>query len=448
MTDLNARWIKKDEDSLYADLLTGKLSVKCDPLNAIVKSSNGIKIKTQGITLDLLDDEIKQTTVSPNILSDTKYFRGICNQELNTSKNILTAFNYPWYPVNFINGTVGNGTVKIVTLDYLAPNLIGFQGDLNKAMSISLLGADFRVLILDIHLTNNQTNGDIGGLSLLGQGDYKFTGYNRGEFPIQLSAFVNVISATGDIRLYLLQDIISTHIHITSDLVGEGWKYITANNTKFRKSLKSYFYGLGHMKVAIALPYAGIGFHNKRFIYANSVGRYMFDYDLMPNGYTFKYSQGYYQGINAGNIDGYASNTYDDDTNNLDIEVITGFQTGYKAGFKQGQNQKIIYDNGYSAGNTKGGSDYTNTNPYNDIITNTNTFYQDGYLHGYEDGWTSAGGDSAYNVGNSIGNTNGSTDCTNSNPYNNSVEMLNPNYISGYEVGYLNGWTSSGCSIP
>jgi hypothetical protein len=391
MTEINARWIKKDDESLDADPVNSNLMVKCAPEGPIERYITGIRIKNKGIANEHLSDEVKQTTVASNILSDTKYFKGVCDGEIETSKDIITAFKYPWDQVGFINGTTGAGTVRIINLSQLDTYQVEFDEDLDKATPQSFINADFRVLLLDVEITANQSDGSTGMISLLSQGNYNFSGYNRGEFPIQISAFVNVVSVTGNIQLHLLENITSNYLSITSDLIDSGWQYLTHIDTKFRRSIKSYFVGIGRMVVGIALPYAGIGYHNKKYVYANSLGRYMFDYDLMPNGFTFNYSKGYNLGISSGNTDGYDNNTYDDDTDELNIETITGFQVGYKAGYTQGKNQKILYDTGYSDGDTQGDNDCTGTDPFDDSTANTNIFYINGYEAGYLNGWTTAG---------------------------------------------------------
>ena len=454
MTNMNARWIKKDENSLDVDLLTGELSVKCDPNGPIEKSTDGIKIKDATITENLLDADVFQTSVTPNIISDARYFHGICSDTVNTPYNILStsAFTYPWSEFEFMNGTTGSGNVEVVDLDNLLNHSINHGGDLEKAVSeyddgrIGFSG-DFNVLFLNVQITSGQSNGMTGMVSLLSQGNYTFSGNSKGEFPIQLSLFANVVSVTGTMAFYMTS-LTREHIKLSKNEEGLGWVYHYVNHQNLVGRLRFYFMGIGRMQVAIALPYAGYGKHGSNYVFANSLGRYMFDHDLMPNGQTFNYNVGYKLGVSNGYDDGYANNSFDDNSLYLKIESITGYQVGYKAGYTQGQNYLNIYNTAYAAGETEGSADFINTDPYDDSTSETEEKYILGYQSGYLAGWVTAGGDTPYDMGYAAGEIKGIADCTNTDPYEDSTTETNSDYIIGFQDGYIAGWIATGCTSP
>jgi hypothetical protein len=221
--------------------------------------------------------------VTPNMLVDTKQFTKLCGGEVDTEVDLISAHGTPWSTFLY-NGTEGSGTLKIVTLDNLAEEGMALGDDLLRATNESLYGAVFRVALFDVTITSNMSDGNDGRFFVLNQGCPRFTGWNRGEFKTQSSCFTYVLEHSGDIRFYPHSNMPASVV-VNSNDAGKGWVYKQASRTGWGGCHQPFFIGMGHMKVALALPYIGFGDHQDRFIWAGSVGRYS-HFDHLSSEFT------------------------------------------------------------------------------------------------------------------------------------------------------------------
>ncbi|MDU9050629.1 MAG: hypothetical protein Q3M30_17415 [Candidatus Electrothrix sp. Rat3] len=225
-----------------------------------------------------LDDYITvRLPVTPNLLQDTKHFDKICKGEKNKSVEIIAAHSSPWSS-RLYDGTQGSGSVKVVTVDQLENEGIPFGGDLARAANSPggerpFYGTDFNVLLLDVTVTADRSNGYSALFLVLNQGCPTFTGWGKGEFTTQSAVFFNCLDQSGDI-VFSPHSNMPASVDVTKEDVGKGWTYRQATRTGFGGCHQPRFTGKGRMKVAIALPYIGYGDHKGRFVWAGSVGRY------------------------------------------------------------------------------------------------------------------------------------------------------------------------------
>lgn len=214
--------------------------------------------------------------VSPNMLFDTKRFTRLCGGKTNTETDIITAHSSPWGAA-WYGGTQGKGTVKVVTIDKLAAE--GFQvgGDLARAVGDKypggFYGSDFCAAVFDVTISSNCTDGTEGFALVLNQGCQSFTGWSRGEFITEASCFVNVISRTGNI-VFAPHSNLPAGVDAAGAELGKGWIYKRASRQGWGGCHQPRFYGIGSIKVALALPYIGFGDHGNNYVWAGSVGRY------------------------------------------------------------------------------------------------------------------------------------------------------------------------------
>jgi len=239
-----------------------------------VASAKGLENKVDGF----INKGTQNFPVTPNLIADTKHWRMINGGEVNVEKSLAESHQSPWRWF-WHSGGSGIAKLKVVTLNKLNENGIGYGGDLRRVTNSNFYGSDFRILIIDVKFTEN------GSLYILNQGCPRFTGWSKGEFQTQSSVFVNLIQSTGDIK-YSAVDNAFARIDVDSNILGEGWKYLHANKKGFGGCHQPRFTGKkgSHMRVAIALMYAGYGNHEGNFIYANSIGRYSHDTDNIANG--------------------------------------------------------------------------------------------------------------------------------------------------------------------
>jgi hypothetical protein len=127
--------------------------------------------------------------------------------------------------------------------------------------------------------------GDTPRLYVLNQGAEKFTDWDAGAFKVQASCFVNVLEQSGDIAFQASANA-APKIEATAALAGEGWKFQRASRLGFGGHHQPNFFGTGHMKVALALPYWAPGDHGDIAIFASSGGRWTHG-DRLPSGVKF-----------------------------------------------------------------------------------------------------------------------------------------------------------------
>ena len=243
-----------------------------------------------------LDQMTDMLPLSPNLLADTKYWQCVCGGATNQAVDVWDALDGHTWSWFWRDGEgvdhrtsdavidVFSGTLKVVTLDQLANEGCPFGGDLTLAFDEHSGHPNFHVLLLDITLHAP------GSLYLLVQnaGAKKtFTDINRGEFTTQASALAYVMSHSGDIT-YDVHGCMAPTVRLKNTHLDQGWQYHHNSKKGFGGGYHPRFFtaSAGHMKVAMALPYFGLGDHGGRFIYAQSVGRFTHD-EYVPDGQPF-----------------------------------------------------------------------------------------------------------------------------------------------------------------
>lgn len=230
-------------------------------------------VASQKAAYDAWKSGIKSSMpVTPNLLVDTKRFTKMCGGQVNTAVDLLAAHGGPWGAFLW-NGSEGSGTIKIVTLDKLEAEGIGASGELLRACPPSFYGSDFRVALFDVTISKPYNGGGEGHFYVLNQGCSTFTGWGYGEFLTQASCFINVLECTGSMGF-------APHSNMPADVAcgagekGKGWLFRRGVKTGWGGCHQPRFWGIGRMKVAIALPYIGFGDHGDKYVWAGSVGRY------------------------------------------------------------------------------------------------------------------------------------------------------------------------------
>ena len=221
----------------------------------------------------------KALPLGPNMLSDTKHFAHInASQPEGTAVDVLQSHAAPW-SCFYYAGTEGASTLTKLNPSMLAqhglvPNdefktraLGGYRSESN-----TYYGSDFKVVVLDVEITKGMTSDpDKGQLFVFNQGCPTYTGWSRGEFLTQASCWINVLESTGS--LYFVPSYNrSAYIRVDGSDLNKGWQYKRAVQTGWGGCHQPRFIGLGKMKVAIALPYVGMGDHGDNMIWADSVG--------------------------------------------------------------------------------------------------------------------------------------------------------------------------------
>ncbi len=229
--------------------------------------------------------------LAPNLLADTRKFATLCGGSVNTEFDIFEAHNGSAWSTHLYNGTKATGKIDVVTLEKLSDKGIAFGGDLDKATNgpdgdTPWHGSDFRVLLLDVKITADQSDGKPARFYVLRQGCPRFTGWRKGEFKTQAACFVNVVTHDGATTFYP-SDNMSATLTAGGDLEGDGWTYLHNTRPGWGGCHQPLFEGTGSMTVALALPYIGTGDHGGAFIYAQSLGRYTHGDDRLPAGVAY-----------------------------------------------------------------------------------------------------------------------------------------------------------------
>ncbi len=163
-----------------------------------------VELRLNGRFDKFLADSARSFPLAPNLLADTRKFATLCGGSVNTEFDIFEGHNGSAWSAHLFNGTKGTGKIEVVALDRLSDKGIAFGGALDKATNgpdgdPAWHGSDFRVLLLDVNITADQSDGKPARFLVLKQGCPRFTGWKKGEFKTQAACFVNVVAHTDGI---------------------------------------------------------------------------------------------------------------------------------------------------------------------------------------------------------------------------------------------------------
>ena len=256
-----------------ADLISGYTDLKgyFETLRTNIESD---RASLQKSVNGYIADAAQHLPVTPNLLVDTKHFNDFCDGQFDVEVEAVAAHGAPWTSF-WYSGSSGEATIKrVLVTDMEEKEGIPWGGDLalatnGPAPSRPYYGTNFTVLILDVTISNTGTE----QFFVMCQGCPQFTGWSKGQFRVQASNLYNVIEHSGNIA-FGAQANMSPRLNIHGSDLGQGWIYKQVSTMGFGGCHQPRFFGEGHMKVAIALPYVGFGDHQGRFVWAGSVGRY------------------------------------------------------------------------------------------------------------------------------------------------------------------------------
>ncbi|CAD7939199.1 unnamed protein product [Amoebophrya sp. A25] len=135
----------------------------------------------------------------------------------------------------------------------------------------SFAGSDLNCVIIDVKILDDA--GGQGGLAILCQSHPLFTSYNRGSFRTQVSVFCNVLEHSGDTELYLFNGR-GAGVRVSGRAKNMGWRHYHSSQKGFGDNETSSFVGKGRMRVAIALPYVGHGYHGGVPVWSGFISDY------------------------------------------------------------------------------------------------------------------------------------------------------------------------------
>ncbi|MCG7574841.1 hypothetical protein MHM39_14815 [Phaeobacter sp. CNT1-3] len=205
--------------------------------------------------------------VTPNLMDDTSKFVHFCGGAQNVTQDIMTAVSGPWFAQRSGADVVATATV-VPYADFGAAG-IPTGGDLAEMEGSDPSDVHFCALLIDVTLPAG------------GAGELKLSQiYSRslarffGNAPAETRIFAVVLEATGSAELEFGKN--HAEVAIGAAAHGQGWKhYHTACTDGSRYGeFRNSFHGEGRLKVALALPYLGMGDHGDAKIWAGFGGHY------------------------------------------------------------------------------------------------------------------------------------------------------------------------------
>ena len=133
-------------------------------------------------------------------------------------------------------------------------------------------GADVHCCILDVRMSDDGEGGNDFGMLYQTRTPH-FTSWNRGPFLTQVSVFCNVLEADGEMSCNLFGGR-GAGVVVDSKAVGKGWRHYHSSRNGFGGEERSWFCGKGRMKIAIALPYVGTGYHGGVPVWSGFISDY------------------------------------------------------------------------------------------------------------------------------------------------------------------------------
>jgi hypothetical protein len=203
--------------------------------------------------------------VTPNLLQDTRNFDAFCGGQKRVEQDLMAALAVPWSG-GYLGG-VATATAEVVHWADFAAEGIPTGGPLSVMEGSTPSATDFCALVLDV--TNPE---DV--ITKIAQGGKQAIGQNAGGHRSQTSLFAAVLDGSGATALDF--GINHSTVSVDQSALGQGWQHYTdVDSVGYRWSeLWARIHGTGRLRVALALPYLGLGDHGGIPIWAGSVGAY------------------------------------------------------------------------------------------------------------------------------------------------------------------------------
>lgn len=204
--------------------------------------------------------------VAPNLMDDTSKFDHICGGQKNVAQDLISAVSGPWAALRSGSDVVATATV-VPYADFGAAG-IPTGGGLAEMEGVDPSDVGFCALLLDVTLPVG------GGEFKISQTYARALAQGFGETVAETSVFAAVLEATGSAELTFGMNHASVDVNASDH--GQGWKHFHAVSTSGSRygEFRNSFRGEGRLKLALALPYLGLGDHGGAKIWAGFVGQY------------------------------------------------------------------------------------------------------------------------------------------------------------------------------
>jgi hypothetical protein len=156
-----------------------------------------------------------------------------------------------WYNYNG-----GDTHFKAMVIDATDDNTLSKYGIQDPKGHIPLCdsyGSNVSILYLEIEKTKGNT-------IILDQDCGHYTAWNRGNFVTGIKGYFCVVDATGDISIDISNRFAALNSGKGVDQKGKGWYHVTSHRRGFGGCIQVHVYGTGTIKIALALPYAYVGY--------------------------------------------------------------------------------------------------------------------------------------------------------------------------------------------
>jgi hypothetical protein len=186
--------------------------------------------------------------ITPNILKNTKNFKWKGKNKATFYENTLPDY-WSWYNYNG-----GDTKFKAMVIDITDTNTLNKYNIPHPDKEIPLCnkyGNDVSILYVEIEKTKGNT-------IFLSQDCVRYTAWGKGNFIIGTKAYFCVIDADGSISIDISNRIAGVGVNANDK--GKGWIHKTNHRRGFGGCHQGYIGGSGNLKVAIALPYAYVGY--------------------------------------------------------------------------------------------------------------------------------------------------------------------------------------------
>jgi len=188
---------------------------------------------------------------SPNLLKNTKNFNWTGKEKSTFYDNALPD-GWSWYNYNDGDTTFKAMVIPVKDDDTLnSLNIPDPKGTIPLIRSDGYGADEVSILYLEITKTTGKT-------VFLAQDCSKYTSWNIGNFITGLRYYSAVIDGEGDIGIDISNRFASNYTTVNDK--GKGWQLKVAHRNGFGGCIQGHVKGRGSLKVAIALPYAYVGY--------------------------------------------------------------------------------------------------------------------------------------------------------------------------------------------
>ena len=188
---------------------------------------------------------------SPNLLKNTKSFNWTDKKKSTFYENTLPD-NWSWY--NYNNGDTAFKAMIIPVKDNDTLNSFNIpdpKGAIPLIRSDGYGADEVSILYLEITKTTGET-------IILAQDCSQYTSWGVGNFITGMRYYSVVIDGEGDIGIDISNRFASNYTTVNDK--GKGWQLKVAHKNGFGGCIQGHVIGNGSLKVAIALPYAYVGY--------------------------------------------------------------------------------------------------------------------------------------------------------------------------------------------